>query len=307
MITFKAKTANGEIIKSALSPFNFPAGEAHVKREERRELEPTEIAILQPTADSIHDDLFALSMWEDYISRTYAPLDPKRPKIVAVVPYFPGARADRGEPFGAQVYAMHFYNLQLDQIILLDPHSPVIVDELTYLMGPDTEITVVNSDEVLTTGVAPIFNFSGYAGIIAPDKGAVPRATAVADALGLPVFKAGKTRDEATGKLSGFSCEPLPEFGKFLLIDDICDGGGTFLGLADATGLAKERLDLYVTHGVFSKEAVNTLPEKFGKIFTTNSYAPTRNLNTEPDSIVNLSNQPFVRMDITRLLISKTK
>lgn len=306
MITFKAKTTNGEIIKSALSPFSFPAGEAHLKREDRRELEPTEIAILQPTADSLHDDLFQLSMWVDYITREDCEAKRefgKETRTVLVMPYVPGARADRGNPFGLGVYGQFIDDLYLHQVIILDPHSQETPDMLT----PFEVLTVVNSDEVLTTRLAGIFNFSGYAGIIAPDKGAVPRATAVAEALGIPVFKAGKTRDEATGKLSGFSCEPLPEFGKFLLIDDICDGGGTFLGLADATGLGKDRLDLYVTHGVFSGKALDILPTKFGKIFTTNSYAPLRNLNTEPDSIVNLSNQPFVRMDITRLLLSKIK
>jgi len=307
MITFKAKTASGEIIKSALTPFSFPAGEAHLKREDRRELEPTEIAILQPSADSLHDDLFKLNMWGDYLNRKW---DEKTgaPTTVLVLPYIPGARADRVEgeaPFGLEVYSDFINAMLFDQIIVLDPHSDVSVDMLWD--AGDNGITVVNSDEVLTTGVASIFNFSGYSGIIAPDKGAVPRATAVAEALGIPVFKAGKTRNPDTGKLSGFTCEPLPEFGKFLLVDDICDGGGTFLGLADATELSKDRLDLYVTHGVFSGKALDILPTKFGRIFTTNSYDPHRNLNTERDSIINSSNQPFVRMDITRLLLSKIK
>jgi len=127
----------------------------------------------------------------------------------------------------------------------------------------------------------------------------------VADALSIPVYKTEKKRDEATGKLSGFSVEPLPSKGRFLLVDDICDRGGTFLGLAEASGLPKERLDLFVSHGVFSHDATETLPEKFGHIYTTNSYDPLRHLDAKPELFDRASD--FTRFDIIRLLLSKIK
>lgn len=302
MITFKAKTATGEIIKSALSPFNFPAGEAHIKREEQRELEPTEIAIIQPDADSIHDDLFALAMWDDYITRENRDLygtPEKRSKRVLVLPYMPGARADRGTPFGLSVYADFVRNLELNQIILFDPHSGATGDELHA--AADT-LTIVHSDELFDQ-VTMRAVLNGYDGIIAPDKGAKRRAQAVADVAGLPVYTATKERDEATGKLSNFQLE-LPEEGKFLIIDDICDGGGTFLGLLAASGRGMGMVDLYVSHGVFSKEAQKNLSDKFEFIFTTNSYNPARNLNDhlEPDAY-----PAFRRFDVIRLLLSKIK
>ena len=82
-----------------------------------------------------------------------------------------------------------------------------------------------------------------YVGLICPDAGAAKRTEAVAEALALPVFYARKKRDFATGRLSGFACEPLPPEGRLIVVDDICDGGGTFRGLAEATGLAPQRLD----------------------------------------------------------------
>jgi len=66
-----------------------------------------------------------------------------------------------------------------------------------------------------------------YTGIIAPDKGALNRAEALAHAFEVPLYIGGKTRDFETGKLTGFTMESLPEGGKFLIVDDICDGGGT--------------------------------------------------------------------------------
>lgn len=310
MITFKAKTKSGELIKSALTPFTFPAGEAHIKREDRRELEPTEIAIVQSSADSLHNDLFHLDMWNNYIETENIDNPPNGPsKRVLVIPYFPGARADRGNPFGLRTYANFIWAMGLNQIILFDPHSGVTGDELH---AGSNLLTIVHSEELLSAQI----DSSEYVGLIAPDKGAVERTNRVGKAMGLPVYRAGKTRNESTGKLTGFHMEdPLPAEGKLLVVDDICDGGGTFLGLADSTGLPPERLDLYVSHGVFSGKALSTLPYKFGKVMTTNSYNPKRMLegdlmgdawgDDDPAIPYAEMSAKFKRFDVTRLLLDK--
>jgi ribose-phosphate pyrophosphokinase len=110
-----------------------------------------------------------------------------------------------------------------------------------------------------------------FVGIIAPDAGAAKRANEAATLYQLPVYQALKKRDAATGRLSNFTCETLPSEGKFLVVDDICDGGGTFIGLAKATGLPKERLALWVTHGIFSGKAAD-LKNFYSAIYTTNSH-----------------------------------
>lgn len=304
MITFKAKTATGEIINSAITPFFFPAGEAHVKQEPQRLVEPVEIAIIQPSPESLHNDLFALAMWNDYL--VGGPT-----KRVLVMPYAPGARADRGGPFGAEIYGEFISNLLLDQIIIFDPHSPVIVEKLNFQQGG--EVTAVYPDEFLSLPHIREGWMKGYTGIIAPDKGAVGRSGAVAKSLGLPLYTAEKTRDPSTGQLSGFKMEGLPESTEekgqyFLIVDDICDGGGTFLGLLEACGRKYGDIDLYVSHGVFSKNAVNNLSEKFESILTSNSYNPTRHMHPENGELVKTDDfGPFVVFDVIRLLLSKIK
>ena len=293
MITFKAKTTTGEIINSALSPFTFPAGEAHIKKESQRDLEPTEIAILQPTPDSIHDDLFMLAMWNN---RLYFGENHNGPRRVLVMPYVPGARADRGEPFGLMVYA-EFIN---DLFIVFDPHSEA-TDEL---LGDGTNLTVVESDEMFSQRHMTAVLY-GYDAIIAPDKGAVTRASLVANVAGLPVICATKIRDEETGKLSGFSIDDLDPEKNYLIVDDICDRGGTFLGLSKAADIPKNHLDLYVSHGVFSSDALQTLPESFGHIFTTNSYDPLRSLNLRNIFVPEDDYDQFRRFDVIRLLLSR--
>lgn len=255
--------AQGNQTTATFSTMRFPAGEAHVKVANDT-AEPgglTEIATLRGTSG---DDLIMLGMWADAVRQ-------RGSRSVALVPYLPGARQDRGLPFGAKVYADVLNGFHLDQVIAFDPHSPVIV-------GLVDNLTVVTSEQVVRDAVvgAPEHDSGApYTGIIAPDKGAVPRATAVAEACGLPLYRAEKHRNPDTGKLDGFTCEPLPDTGRFLVVDDICDGGGTFMGLAGSTGLPKERLGLWVSHGVFSGRAAQ-LADHFGEIVTTDSY-PAQN------------------------------
>ena len=57
-----------------------------------------------------------------------------------------------------------------------------------------------------------------------------------------------------------------------LIVDDICDGGRTFIGLAEE--LKKKNagdLYLFVTHGIFS-QGFSELKKHFKKIFSTNSF-----------------------------------
>lgn len=231
----------------------FPGGEAHVSISER--LFFTQVAYLQGTDAN---DIMKLAMWADAWQRHETKV-----KTILVMPYLPAARMDRGVPFGAKVYADMINAMDIDRIICIDPHSdvaPALYDRLTS----------VRLDELPLWSRAPWLE--PYVGVIAPDAGAHKRAEAVAGKMGVPVYQASKKRDFATGKLSGFGCEPLPEEGKFLLVDDICDGGGTFLGLANALDVGRDRLGLWVTHGIFSGAALNRLSLKFSDIYTTDSH-----------------------------------
>ncbi len=300
MITFRAKDPSGEIINSALHEFTFPAGEKHIKHADHRVLEKIEIAVFQPTPTSIHDDLFTLAMWADVVHSSET-LAEDAPHTVLIMPYVPGARADRGVPFGLDVYATFINTLHIDQIIIFDPHS----QKTPELLKPFDNLTVVYSDELFDqVHMRAVLN--QYNGIIAPDKGAAHRAQAVADVAGLPVFTATKERDEETGKLSNFAIEGLDPDGTYLIIDDICDGGGTFLGLVEASGLGFGQIDLYVSHGVFSKEALHNLSERFEYVYTTNSYDPARVLKPLP-YVEDFSYDAFRRFDVIRLLQSKIK
>ena len=254
-IEFFAQQADG-IAPSAIEPFRFPGGEWHLHLPTEPET-PAYALVTGCTAD----DLVLLGLWADSARQAGH-------RAIARIPYLPAARADRGTPFGAKVYADLINAAGLDEVVVFDPHSPVAP-------GLVQHIRVVYSAEVLADVLRAAGKADTYSAVLAPDKGAVDRASKAADALGLPLFTATKTRDFATGKLTNFEVPALPAEGKILVVDDICDGGGTFRGLATAAGIGSDRLGLWVSHGIFSG-AANQLTEYFAEIWTTDSHPGAR-------------------------------
>lgn len=270
-ITIYARNSNhGYITPANTAPFQFPGGEWHLKIAE----DETPWAVRMNGASM--DDLALAGMVADWGKETNSP-------VTLVLPYLPAARADRGVPFGGRVYANLINALGFAQVIVFDPHSEVVP-------GLINNLTILDAATVIKHALFQNSTIS-YAGIICPDQGAVARTQLVADALGLPAIQARKHRDFETGKLSGFTADPVPDKdGIYLVVDDICDGGGTFMGLAEAVGLPKNQLHLWISHGVFSKRAPQ-LTEAYDRIITTDSHPG----HTNPDvnaTIVTL--QPYL-------------
>jgi ribose-phosphate pyrophosphokinase len=92
-----------------------------------------------------------------------------------------------------------------------------------------------------------------------------------------------KKRDMQTGALSKFIV-PENVNNVCLIIDDLCDGGFTFVKLAESLRKrGAKRIGLAVCHGIFSK---GTTLEGIDKIYTTNSY---KNWITSPNfKVVNV-------------------
>ena len=190
-----------------------------------------------------------------------------------VLPYLPGARQDRTNPTGdvlftAESVADLINSRFFSKVISLDPHSPVMPSYIRHFREYPLENVVKQIP-------------NKYDGVIVPDKGAKDRAERVANSLNLPIFYGGKTRDVATGKLTGFTLERLePTYkqgfskdilGHYLVVDDICDGGGTFIGLAKEIADQNATADLYVSHGIFSR-GFDGLDNAFQNVYTTDSF-----------------------------------
>lgn len=190
-----------------------------------------------------------------------------------VLPYVPGARQDRRNPdgdflFTAKSVAKMVNERKLKSVTILDPHSDVVAALIDHCRV-HTVADILDRNSFHQPFLEP-----RYAAIVTPDGGAEKRAGGVAQLYNLPLIHAWKKRDTATGKLTGFGIESvdphLVEDGRFLVVDDICDGGGTFLGLANEMQKQGISADLYVTHGIFSQGTKDLLC-CYNRIFCTDS------------------------------------
>jgi ribose-phosphate pyrophosphokinase len=189
-----------------------------------------------------------------------------------IMPYIPGARQDRSNPTGDVLFTLASVGDMINargfnEVVVLDPHSFEAQEHIHRLVKYPLRKIARTLDSLQP---------EGYAGVIAADKGGKARAEEMAEALHVPVFYGGKMRDVRNGKLTGFSLEPLKGGNwtkpHYLVVDDICDGGGTFNGLAAKIHEQGATADLYVSHGIFSK-GTRALEENYGKIYTTDSLA----------------------------------
>lgn len=204
-----------------------------------------------------------------------------------ILPFVPGARQDRLNDqgdylFTAKSVAKEINLRNFSTVTVVDPHSDVIAALIE-------RCRVVRADVCIGGYLA----FEKYDAVVSPDAGAEKRAGLVAKALGLPLLHGWKTRDVATGAINGFGLEEAqtkiataPEARtvpgayrserlRVLVVDDICDGGGTFLGLAEVLHCRGIDAHLYVSHGIFS-QGTSKLLSHYGKIFCTDSLDTQR-------------------------------
>ena len=237
--------------------FTFSGGEPHIKLKESVQDEDITITIRIKN----FNDLGALFVAKNALSLGGAA------RISLFLPYFPGARQDRvmvaGEPLTVKVYADLINAQKFNHVTIFDPHSdvaPALIDNVKVI----TNLTLVKKS---------IAHLSDYL-LIAPDAGALKKIYHIANEIpGSQVIECGKIRDLNNGNLSGTKIFTENLNGKdCLIVDDICDGGMTFLSLAKSLREKNAgKLYLTISHGIFSK-GVRELCEHFEKIFTTDSF-----------------------------------
>jgi len=265
---------NTRTLVQDLSFISFPGGERHVRLPVAMQGIPCGLNWVIEARMESPADVMDLLLLNDALRRA-RPAEP----IALVMPYIPYARQDRvavnGEAFSLAVFCSLINSLKFESVTVMDPHSPVAVELLEgVIVMPVADIMpntlkAQGAQELLSKAV-----------LVAPDKGAMARVQEAADALsvyrGNPVIvvQALKQRDPVTGALSSpVLQEPVPQGVPLLVVDDICDGGGTFIQLAE---LLREHTDaplnLYVTHGIFSKGIEPLLPH-FQRILCAYPFA----------------------------------
>lgn len=244
--------------------WEYPAGEVGIRvQDEVRQLH-TLVAITARLTCA--NDILALLLIVDALKRQnpYVILDQLH------IPYFPYARQDRvatvGDPHSLKVMVGLIENLGFRRVEVTDPHSPAIENCFGKTFFEIAKHSTSRLKEIIASvGDNPV--------LIIPDEGAAKRIRLWARLTGSETASFIKERDPKTGHLSGFRLIDGEVSGrKCLIVDDICDGGGTFLGIAEELKKAgASESYLYVTHGIFSA-GYDKLCAAFTKIFSTDSY-----------------------------------
>ncbi len=248
-------------------------------------------------------DYAALAQWVAFHTHDQPAYGPRSCEPILVMPYLPSARGDRDRTRDAQAAARLTAATGARHVIAADPHSDAWADA-----AADWGLTVhaVTAAELIggSTRLATDCEWEWDA-VIAPDAGAVTRAGAVAHTLGVPLLTAGKVRDQATGQLSGFTAPEGIGDGRFLVVDDICDGGGTFAGLAQAiaTVAPSAELHLWVTHGLFTGRWRENLLPNFASI-TSADTTPAPSFSPHPYGIRSVRLLPHVLVALANLTIT---
>lgn len=199
------------------------------------------------------------------------------------IPYLPYARQDRrctdGDAFSSMIIGRTILKGIADlgfSISSVDIHSGVAKSVFETQIG-----TTINEFELNTL---PFFYSDTFRSsiLVSPDGGAKEKVSTLNSKLGNTkgIISGYKLRNPRNGDLSGFGVE-LDEYdfrddnlngADVMIVDDICDGGGTFLGIAEKLvekGCGK--ISLYVTHGIFSK-GFEIFSGVISNIYTTDSF-----------------------------------
>lgn len=244
--------------------FKFPTGEIQAQLvADGNPVAPVYI----PMTDNLNDWFMAHLMGADAFWRSYGM------QVDVVLPYLPYSRQDRaanaGDSFSLAVIGNILNNHPaISRVITFDAHSDVAgaaiqrlvnipIEALFHDYGyPNVKFPINTHDKVL----------------VIPDQGAFKKLMKIADKF-TDVAIAIKTRDTQTGRLEvkqvigdvyGKDC---------LIVDDICDGGGTFVLLAQRLyAQGAKNIDLFTTHGIYTKGLDPLLKAGITNIMCTDSF-----------------------------------
>ncbi len=178
-----------------------------------------------------------------------------------IAPYLPYARQDKsvanGQSFALETAKRILNAAGIQRIITFDAHSKS--HGIVSLSPVEFHKSIFSHDVVCF-----------------PDKGAAERYGNT-EAFGkAPIIHCEKIRNQGTGEITGLKVVGgTPEIltdKKVLIVDDICDGGMTFIKVAEALqSFQPKQVDLAVSHGIFSKGKDVLYTAGIREIFTTNS------------------------------------
>lgn len=244
--------------------FTFPGGERQIRLQEDalQHIEfygQARIRAWLYDSDTIFDMLLTVNAVRKALPGT---------RIDLIIPYLPYARQDRvcypGEAFSTEVICNVINGIQPDRLTVYDLHSDISWE----LLRANELWQVCQYDLLARDGFVELLKDENMK-LVCPDNGAKHKIVDIIDKFNLsPEFIRGeKVRDLNTGNILETKIHGDCQGKHCFIVDDICDGGRTFIELAK---ILKENgataVSLYVTHGIFSK-GLDVLKEHIDNIY----------------------------------------
>lgn len=176
------------------------------------------------------------------------------------LPYLPYARQDKtidnNQTFALVSFTILLNSLGFSDIVCMDPHSSRAKELINNFKAiyPTEIIHYINEKTA-----ADLFCY--------PDKGAKEKYSEIF--FFQPSIYGEKIRDQASGFITSYELFGDPKDKSILIVDDICDGGATFVYLSQALIKAgAKEVNLFVSHGIFSKGLKPLYKAGIKRIFT---------------------------------------
>jgi len=194
------------------------------------------------------------------------------PGVYLAVPYFGYSRQDKrfkpGEVISARAIA-DMLATQCDGLTVLDLHAPQVLENLDIPVAFTSAMPELASH--LQSEVKPDF-------ILSPDKGAIERASQVAQLIDCEFSYLEKTRIDAHTIVH--KAKDLDVNGKVVaIVDDMIATGGTICRAADALrSQGATEVHAACSHGLFTGGAIRRLTQFVDGVHATGSLANPRSV-----------------------------
>lgn len=237
----------------------FPDGEVHLQVDEIDRKDKVDVRMRIRCAE----DLFLLMQLSDILHRQGVEVENLH------IPYLMSARCDRvfsfDRPFSLSIVAKVINEVGATCVHIDEPHSFRVENLIPNFVYPRTMFTTLCGYVCGDDGCSDFICF--------PDAGAQCRYQFELFNVETPLV-CQKVRDVNTGQLTSFKVVNPEAFtgGTITIVDDLCDGGGTFIGIAPKLReLNPDKLRLVVVHAVQLK-GIKRVAEAFDEVVITNTY-----------------------------------